>query len=97
MMTIAYEGVLSLRGMSCAGGQSGRRVSMGALSGKEGEAQELIKSFRPTPYDHIKTICGENIERYCFFAFSTAGGGTASTPKAMYNIQAHGGADLSVA
>ena len=79
MKGIAYEGVLRLRGVSWAGGQGGRRVSVGALPGKEGEAQELIRSPRPTLCSSIKTICGANTERDCFF--SIAGGAQTLPPK----------------
>ena len=78
---IAYEGALSLGGMCWAGGQGGRCVSMGALPGKEGEAQELSKPPRPTSCKPIKTSCGANIEHCCFF--STAVWGTGSAYKAM--------------
>ena len=80
MRSVAYVGALSLGGMCWAGGQGGRCVSMGALPGKEGEAQELSRPPRPTSCNPIKTRCGANIERYCFF--STAGGGAGSaSPK----------------
>ena len=88
MKGIADEMALSLRVLPWAGGQGGGGVSVGALPGKEREAQELINPPRPTLCNAIKTVCGANILRYCFF--STAVWGTGSASEAMYNMHAHG-------